>query len=570
MKTKKILFLIFINLGYNILFGQGENDNWYFGDKAALNFSGITPTVISSSALSSLEASGSISDSNGNLLFYVSREYIYNRQNQAMPNGTLYPAATYDLGTSNQQLAIVKNPANPNQYFVFMTPIGHEPIGVNNRITYSIVDMSLGSAVNGVPLGDVVQNFKNIPVTDNFGANFGSEAITAVAGPTNNTYWILIPNGNNLYSYKIDNQGFSNGNPVVSSLNVPNTLGPGNFYSIKASPRINDPNFTNYICVSHWNSPTGVQTNNRVLSFDTITGTITNHYSLVVNGIFNYLPEFNRDASVLFLGNTSIFAIDLLGSTTGNVNSMQIFTYPSGNSYTGIQRNKYGAIYLTRSGATSLGQINNPDIFSSNMNVTANAVNLGNSQTAKYGLPQLIPTFETNYYQCMNDLVLTSENNISFYYRVGKTITTKDNYALSPRHNITMQAGETISLLPGTHIQNGANYHAFIAPCRRVSDGYSRLKSNNNQRGMVLNLDIEERKMLDNITITISPNPASTYVNIDSGNQKITSWELYDMSGKNILKGNSTQINVQSLPKATYLLNININNKIVTKKIIVK
>lgn len=86
---------------------------------------------------------------------------------------------------------------------------------------------------------------------------------------------------------------------------------------------------------------------------------------------------------------------------------------------------------------------------------------------------------------------------------------------------------------------------------------------------MVLNLDIEERKTL-NKQLEIHPNPTSTFINIDSGNEKITSWELLDISGKSVLKGNSTQVNVQGLPKAAYLLKININNKITTKKVIVK
>jgi len=570
MKTKKILFLIFINLGYNILFGQGENDNWYFGNTAALNFSGTTPTVINNSAMNTIEACGSISNANGGLLFYINPENIWNRQNQLMPNGSGL------IGTpSNQQLAIVKNPANTNQYYVFITANSQNVISATNRISYSIVDMSLGPiGQNTLPLGDVVQNAKNIPIVDNLGNNFGTEAITIVAGSIINTYWVLIPSGNSLYSYKIDSQGLHN-TPVISTLNFPVTLNNGKFYSIKASPKINNQNFTNYICISHWsdieNNTEVPQSNNRVLSFDAATGSITNDYSLNANGIRAYLPEFNQNASVLFLGNISIFAVDLPNSTTGNVNSMQIYTYPStNNEYTGIQRDKNGHVYLSRFGTNFLGEINNPDVYGTNISVTANSVNLGAGHYTSYGLPQLIPTFENNYYPCIDNLVLFSENNLSFYYEIGKKITTQDNYILGSRHNITMQAGETVNLLPGTFIKNGAYYHAFIAPCGKQEEGFSKFKQNKNQKDMVLNLDVKERKATNNTMIDIYPNPASTYVNIISGDQKITSWELNDISGKSVLKGNSNQINVQSLPKATYLLNININDKIITKKIIVK
>jgi len=71
MKTKNIFLSFVLNLVFITTFAQGENDNWYFGNKAALNFSNTVPTVINNSAMNSLEGCGSISDSNGNLLFYA-------------------------------------------------------------------------------------------------------------------------------------------------------------------------------------------------------------------------------------------------------------------------------------------------------------------------------------------------------------------------------------------------------------------------------------------------------------------------------------------------------------------
>jgi len=130
-----------------------------------------------------------------------------------------------------------------------------------------------------------------------------------------------------------------------------------------------------------------------------------------------------------------------------------------------------------------------------------------------------------------------------------------------------MKAGTSVNLLPGTEIKLGANYYAFIAPCGNESR--SKKINQNNQRGMVLDLDMEERKSLNN-QIDIHPNPASTFVNINSGNEKITSWQLFDISGKSVLNGTSTQVNVQGLPKAVYMLKINVTNKITTKKVIVK
>ncbi|MBM7417902.1 MULTISPECIES: T9SS type A sorting domain-containing protein [Chryseobacterium] len=567
MKTKNIFLIFVLNLIFITTFAQRENDNWYFGNKAAVNFSSVNPNVLNDSQIQSFEACGTVSDSNtGNLLFYCTNNTIFNRNHQTMQNGSGLLG-----GTSSQQLIIVKNPSNSNQYFVFITP---EAVWNGNNpdiIRYSIVDMSLGNISNGAPLGAVMQNFKNIPILDNLGNTFRTEAITAVASTTPNEYWILIPNQNQLFSYKINSQGLSNGNPVISNLNYQTNLTHLKVFSIKASPRLNSSNFTNYICISNWASLNVNDPNlNKVLSFNSATGSITNHFSLDVNNnnYQTYLPEFNRDASILFLGYKNIFAIDLLNSTSSNINVLQIFNDTSSfNSGTALQRNKYGDIYINRHGSNFLGRINNPDVFGSSINVNLNDIYLGSNKFTTYGLPQLVPLFEEA--SCIDSLTLTTEPNLSFYYEIGNKITTKDRYVIGSKHDITMQAGQIVNLLPGTYIQLGAKYHAFIAPCRKESFASKNLKSNNNQQNMVLDLDMEERKTVSK-QLEIHPNPASTFINIDSGNEKINSWELLDISGRSVLKGSSNKINVQSLPKATYLLNININNKIITKKVIVK
>lgn len=575
MKTKNIFLSFVLNLVFITTFAQGENNNWYFGNKAALNFSNTVPTVINNSAMNSLEGCGSISDSNGNLLFYADAGNIWNRQNQIMPNGVLLSIFNYN---TSQQLAIVKNPANNNQYYVFTTGVnGFNYSNTNGgyRINYSIVDMTLGPVDNtGSPLGDVLPSFKNIPILDNLGNVFFSEAITIIPNTNNNhSFWVLIPHGTKLYSYQLDTNGLST-NPIISNLSFPVNLNQGQHYSIKPSPKITNNNYSHYICISNWvdssdlNLPDSAFTN-KVYSFNSITGQITNDFSLQVNSKRTYSPEFNKNSSVLFLGARDVYAVDLINSTSSAVQSMMIYDDPIPPSYTEgmtIQRNTRDDIYVSRPGKNFLAQIINPNVYGSNISINLNAVNLGNGST-KYGLPQIIPVQSREYYPCIDSLTLISEPNSNFNYEVGNKITTKNNYVLGAKYDITMKAGASINLLPGTNIQVGAQYHAFIGGCRKESI-YSR-QSKSSQQNMVLNLDIEERKTL-NKQLEIHPNPASTFINIDSGNEKITSWELFDISGRSILKGSSNKVNVQGLPKTTYLLNININNKITTKKVIVK
>ncbi len=573
MVSIKKIFLLLIVCLYATLCAQGENDNWYFGQFAALNFSNPIPTFINNSQMGAFEACGTVSDSNGKLLFYCNPQAIINREHQAMQNGTGIQSTD-----TSQQLAIVKNPANVNQYFVFNTGENTTGLQNNNRIIYSIVDMSLGPiGADGLPLG-AVTNAKNIPVLDNTGNIFYSEAITVVKGATFNTYWVLIPNGNSLYSYKVDNQGFANGNPVVSILNFPVNLGQGRYYSIKASPFVNNPNFTNYICISHWsytNMNTGATTYpgiNRVMGFNAATGTLDNSFGMNINGIQSYMPEFNQNGSVLFLSYKNVHAVDLLNSTTGNVISSQIYGDSTPNTFgKGMQRNKYGDIFLSSYNSNFLGRINNPNTYSNNLSVTMNAVQLAN-RYASYGLPQLVPYFEKQtYYPCINDLVLdTPETNNNFVYNVGNIILTEANYSVTNDKQIIMNAGKSITFKPNTHIV-AKSFLARIVPCNRNTTSIQEVNRNLKlkQTDMVLNLDLEEKEILEN-NINIYPNPSSDFINIDSRKEKILSWELFDISGRSILKGNSSKVNVQSLPKANYILNINTVNKQITKKVTVK
>ncbi|WP_190304057.1 hypothetical protein [Paenimyroides baculatum] len=49
MKNK---FLLWFWILFPLLaFSQGENDNWYFGNKAAVNFLTATPTVLTNSQI---------------------------------------------------------------------------------------------------------------------------------------------------------------------------------------------------------------------------------------------------------------------------------------------------------------------------------------------------------------------------------------------------------------------------------------------------------------------------------------------------------------------------------------
>lgn len=69
-------------------FGQfNRTMNWAIGDSALIDFNTSFPTV-GSSSIDAFEGSSTMSDLNGNLLFYTNGVSVWNSQHQLMDNGS--------------------------------------------------------------------------------------------------------------------------------------------------------------------------------------------------------------------------------------------------------------------------------------------------------------------------------------------------------------------------------------------------------------------------------------------------------------------------------------------------
>ncbi|KIC64942.1 hypothetical protein RM51_00290 [Chryseobacterium taiwanense] len=155
-------------------------------------------------------------------------------------------------------------------------------------------------------------------------------------------------------------------------------------------------------------------------------------------------------------------------------------------------------------------------------------------------------------------------------------ITTSQNFQAScciisssiiyPNLTVDFRAAFEIILKEGFYVSgyNTGNFHAYIAPCEDNSNISSQQSSSSRLANKVT------PEFVENSDIKIYPNPASNYINITSENEKLISWEIYDMSGKSVLKGNTTSIDVQNILKGSYLLKINLEKKQVSKIIIIK
>jgi len=163
---------------------QGQMDNWVFGDSAGLNFDSVDP-IFFLTGIRTLETCASISDTDGNLLFYTNGVQVWNRENMLMPHGDSLNIGlfneTFGGSSITQGVIIIPFPNSPVKYYVvYITDEAFD-----YQLQYSVVDMSL---LGG--LGDV--NVKNIPLSNDL---IWREKLSAVKHGNGIDWWLVALTG---------------------------------------------------------------------------------------------------------------------------------------------------------------------------------------------------------------------------------------------------------------------------------------------------------------------------------------------------------------------------------------
>jgi hypothetical protein len=82
---------------------------------------------------------------------------------------------------------------------------------------------------------------------------------------------------------------------------------------------------------------------------------------------------------------------------------------------------------------------------------------------------------------------------------------------------------------------------------------------------------VKEKNVLEDITIRVFPNPATSELNIESPNQDITSLKLQNILGQTVLAQDfANTINVSQLPNGIYHLILENDNQLIVKKICIE
>ena len=355
------------------LFAQKETNFWFFGTFAGLNFNSGAPVPDTNGILSTNEGCATISNANGELLFYTSGNRVYNRNHIQMPNGFGLAGDT----SSSQAAVIAPLPGSATTYYIFTVDEEGGTLGFR----YSVVDLNLQGG-----LGDIsVKNALLLPVV--------SEKVTAVKHNNNFDIWIITHEWDSdaFYAYLLTAAGISP-TPVISNVGLVHTGGSiapnGNSAGyMKASPIGNKLALAikemNLFEIFDFNSATGVVSNPI-----TTSATYTNAYGV----------EFSPDGSKLYgsiygFGSPRIFQFNLQAPTPAAILSSATQVATSASTFGGaLQLASDGKIYFSRHQSQWLGVINNPNTLGVACGYADDGVFLG-GLTANFGLPNFVQSY---------------------------------------------------------------------------------------------------------------------------------------------------------------------------------
>ncbi len=364
---KKLILILFLTV-YISSFSQKHAAHWYFGGYAGIDFSTGSPVSLTDSEMFTNEGCATISDYNGNLLFYTDGITVWNKNHIIMPNGN-------DLNghfSSTNSAIIVPKPGDTNKYYIFTV----DDLGGINGLQYSEVDMLLNSGLGNIT---ATKNIKLYTPT--------LEKITAVKHQNDTDWWVISHkwNSSEFVAHLVTNTGVSS--PIISSVGInvtgdsKNTIG-----NMKLSPN------GKMLAIAH------SYQNNKVelLNFNDVTGQLSSPIELTgFDGRFGvYGVEFSPDNKLLYVADSggTIYqyqtnlgnSIDIINSKTEIANSI--------NGLGAIQLAPDGKIYTARENSVFLGAITDPNSIGTASNYQIDFFSL-NNRRSKLGLPPFIQSF---------------------------------------------------------------------------------------------------------------------------------------------------------------------------------
>jgi len=372
----------------NGLWTEKQAYNWYFNDEAGINFDTSPPSILTGGMITSIdkEGVGTISDAEGNLLFYTNGVTVWNKDHEIMENGE----GLLGNGSTTQSGLIVPAPGDPGIYYIFH----QDDDGNAGGLYYSEVNMELAAG-----LGAVTEN-KNVELTEITG-----EKLTAVHHADGEQVWVLCHKGgrdenhnplpsNEFLAFLVSAEGVSI-TPIISAVGEELSLSYG---QMKLSPNGKKIAFVNKIPYPGFSGAA------HVLDFDSSTGVVSNPINLTsgVSSIVTYGVEFSPNSRFLYTtdvgAGVSLAAVHQFDLEAGDedaiLDSNVIISQPlETTAFWGLQVAPDGKIYLAQwwssSGMQAIGVINYPNNIGDAVDVELGAI----ATTVRRSFPSFLQSY---------------------------------------------------------------------------------------------------------------------------------------------------------------------------------
>lgn len=392
MKNKLVALIVFAFIAFSqMASAQLQASNWYFGFNAGISFDPVTGAVtpLNNGQLNTFEGCASISDDNGNLLFYTDGITVFDRNHLIMQNGQ----GLRGNPSSTQSAIIIPKPQDPDIYYIFTVDTAATG-GQDSGLHWYEVDMTANLGQGAVMSS--ITNPNNI-------INTCSEKITAINHGVNDEILVTAMaefNGvgtafDTFYTFTVGPNGIDP-IPVKSQVATP-ISGGGRRGNLKISPD------GQYMVSCNMGS------GSYLYDYDQITGVVSNQRLLQFTGQnrSGYGVEFSPDSSLFYVSASNdansndpaahfstLFQFDLTSATPeSSAVVIDVRNGYRGSLQLGIDKKIYRALSDTYDdGRGFLGVINNPNVAGPGCNYVHDAIPLAGRLSAQ-GLPPFIQSF---------------------------------------------------------------------------------------------------------------------------------------------------------------------------------